>query len=256
MKRIGLFLVLLLSLENVHAQSAIDTANVNDEVFLVAEQMPSFPGGQEALMKFITENLKYPNGMSDIGGKVFVQFIVEKDGSISGTQILKGLYPAFDEEAMRVIRSMPDWKPAMQNGMPVRMQMYMPVNFTAVHSSINTSNTFGHTDVQSVGQELIYTHPQMMPTYPSGPFGMTEFIRKNLMIPKDARRKGISGIVIVKFIIDENGNTSNLGVVQSVGYGCDEEVMRVASLMKWTPGYQFGQPVKTWMQMPVRFGVE
>lgn len=101
----------------------------NDEnIYEVVEQMPSFPGGQEALMAYINHNIKYPE--EDCGqGRVIVSFIVEKDGSITNATIRRSVDPAFDREALRVISSMPKWIPGKNNGRKVRVRFNVPVQF-------------------------------------------------------------------------------------------------------------------------------
>ena len=101
----------------------------NDEkVYEVVEQMPSFPGGQEALMTYINHNIKYPE--EDCGqGRVTVSFIVEKDGSITNATIRRSVDPAFDREALRVVSSMPKWIPGKNNGRKVRVRFNVPVQF-------------------------------------------------------------------------------------------------------------------------------
>lgn len=104
---------------------------VEAEVFKVVEEMPEFPGGAAKLIEYIGKNVKYPMMAreSDIQGKVYVQFVVEPDGSISKVQLLRGIGGGCDEEAMRVIQSMPKWKPGKQRGAPVRVQYMVPVIF-------------------------------------------------------------------------------------------------------------------------------
>ena len=101
----------------------------NDEkVYEVVEQMPSFPGGQEAFMTYINHNIKYPE--EDCGqGRVTVSFIVEKDGSITNATIRRSVDPAFDREALRVVSSMPKWIPGKNNGHNVRVRFNVPVQF-------------------------------------------------------------------------------------------------------------------------------
>ena len=99
-----------------------------EKVYEVVEQMPSFPGGQEALMTYINHNIKYPE--EDCGqGRVTVSFIVEKDGSITNATIRRSVDPAFDREALRVISSMPKWIPGKNNGRKVRVRFNVPVQF-------------------------------------------------------------------------------------------------------------------------------
>lgn len=100
-------------------------------VFDIVEQQPMFPGGQTALMKYLSEHTKYPVVAQENGvqGRVTVQFVVEKDGSISDVHVLRGVDPSLDKEAVRVVKSMPRWTPGKQNGINVRVNYRVPVLF-------------------------------------------------------------------------------------------------------------------------------
>ena len=101
------------------------------KVFDVVEQMPSFPGGQAALMQWLSSNISYPVIAAENGvqGRVIVQFVVEKDGSISDVQVVKSVDPSLDKEAARVVSKMPTWIPGKQNGAAVRVKYTVPVTF-------------------------------------------------------------------------------------------------------------------------------
>lgn len=100
-------------------------------VFFIVEEMPDFPGGQLALRKFIAQAIKYPVIAQENGiqGKVFVNFVVEKDGSVTKATISRGVDPSLDKEALRVVNSLPKWKPGKQGGKPVRVSYTVPINF-------------------------------------------------------------------------------------------------------------------------------
>ncbi len=102
-----------------------------EEIFTIVEEQPEFPGGEEARIKFITENIKYPQIAKENGieGKVFITFVVEKDGSISNVRLLRDIGGGCGEEAIRVVKAMPKWKPGKQRGQAVRVQFNMPINF-------------------------------------------------------------------------------------------------------------------------------
>lgn len=102
-----------------------------DEVFMVAEQMPEFPGGMKELLKFLQNNLKYPeNAMkNNVQGRVIVQFVVEKDGTLTEFKVARSVDPDLDVEALRVLQIMPKWKPGMQRGKIVRVKFTVPVSF-------------------------------------------------------------------------------------------------------------------------------
>lgn len=104
---------------------------VEEEIFTVVENDPEFPGGMEALYKYLGENIKYPSiaKENNITGKVYVTFVVEKDGSIANPRILRDIGGGCGQEAIRVIKSMPKWKAGKQRGKPVRVQFNLPVSF-------------------------------------------------------------------------------------------------------------------------------
>ena len=100
-------------------------------VYMIVEQMPEFPGGDKSLFQFIADNTKYPADAKEKGikGRVFVNFIVEPDGSVSDIRVLRGIGGGCDEEAVRIVESMPKFKPGMQNGEAVRVSYTVPVIF-------------------------------------------------------------------------------------------------------------------------------
>ena len=108
-----------------------DKPEVENKVFDVVEQMPKFPGGDAALMRYLSENIKYPVVAQENGvqGRVTVSFVVERDGSISDVKIVRSVDPSLDREAQRVVRSMPKWIPGKQNGSAVRVKYNVPVQF-------------------------------------------------------------------------------------------------------------------------------
>ena len=134
MKKVLFVLALLLSAHTaMHAQSNQNTErNASDEkIFDVVEQPPSFPGGQAALLSYLSKNVKYPEEAlkDNVQGRVIVGFIVEKDGSVSNAKIIRGVDSALDKEAIRIVMSMPKWTPGRQNGRNVRTKYNVPVNF-------------------------------------------------------------------------------------------------------------------------------
>ena len=104
---------------------------VENKVFDVVEQMPSFPGGPSALMQYLSSNIKYPVVAQENGvqGRVVVSFVVERDGSITDVKVARSVDPSLDREAQRVVKSMPRWKPGKQNGSAVRVKYTVPVVF-------------------------------------------------------------------------------------------------------------------------------
>ena len=105
---------------------------VEEEIFVVVESMPEFPGGQQEMMKYIAETIKYPVIAQENGiqGRVICQFVIEKDGRVTDIQVVRSSGDAsLDKEAERVIKTMPKWKPGKQRGKPVRVKYTIPVSF-------------------------------------------------------------------------------------------------------------------------------
>jgi periplasmic protein TonB len=102
-----------------------------DEVFMIVEDQPTFEGGMEAFYKFVNKNIEYPKQARRMGveGKVFVQFVVDKDGSLSEIKVIKGIGAGCDEEAVRALKESPKWKPGKQRGRPVKVRMSLPISF-------------------------------------------------------------------------------------------------------------------------------
>jgi TonB family protein len=111
--------------------SAKVSEDAKDTTYIRCEEMPKFPGGEKNLFKFLRDNIKYPvlareNG---IQGRVYITFIVEKDGTINGIEIIRGVDESLDEESLRVVRLMPPWSQGMQDGNPVRVRYNLPIAF-------------------------------------------------------------------------------------------------------------------------------
>jgi protein TonB len=102
-----------------------------DEIFVFVEDQPTFPGGDEARIKYLQDNIHYPEMAKESGiqGTVYVTFVVEKDGRITNVKVLRGIGGGCDEEAVRIIKNMPKWKPGKQRGRAVRAQFNMPIRF-------------------------------------------------------------------------------------------------------------------------------
>lgn len=115
------------NIENV----VVEEPEKEEEIFQVVENMPEFPGGMAELMKYLQKNIKYPTISQENGvqGRVIVQFVVNRDGSIVDPVVLRSVDPYLDKEALRVVSTMPKWKPGEQRGKPVRVKFTLPVQF-------------------------------------------------------------------------------------------------------------------------------
>jgi len=118
-------------IEEAVIQEEVEEEEKEDEIFVFVEDQPGYPGGDKARIKYLQENIKYPEMAKESGiqGTVYVTFVVEKDGRITSVKVLRGIGGGCDEEAVRVIKRMPSWKPGKQRGRSVRVQFNMPVRF-------------------------------------------------------------------------------------------------------------------------------
>ena len=243
----------------------------DDETFQIVEKMPEFPGGEKALLNFIAENVVYPQSAKDknISGRVFVTFVVEKDGSVSDVKLLRGIGKECDEEAMRVVKAMPKWKPGMNEGKPVRVSYALPIHFRLddngkrseydVVGKVENRIVVDHDadpipSQRSKTDEETFQIVEKMPEFPGGEKALLNFISENIVYPQSAKDKNISGRVFLSFVIDKDGSVTDVKVMRGIDKECDAEAMRVVKAMpKWKPGMDDGKPVKVSYMLPVNF---
>jgi TonB family protein len=243
----------------------------DNPVFEVVEQMPEFPdGGMSGLMQFLSKNIRYPVNAQKNGtqGRVTVQFVVNADGSISNIGIIRGVDPELDGEAVRVISTMPNWKPGMQKGKAVRVKYTVPVMFRLSDNGqkeeykpvpkIDETVVVGYGSKQvPVEEDPVFEVVENMPEFPGGMGGLMQYLSKNIKYPVEAQKAGIQGRVIMQVIIDKNGNVTNPKVTQPVDPLLDTEAIRVtASMPKWKPGTQRGMPVNVKYTFPIVFRLQ
>ena len=232
-----------------------------DTVYQIVEKMPQYRGGEEAMMKYVADNIKYPQEAKDknISGRVFVSFVIEKDGSVNEVKVVRGIGGGCDEEAARVIKGMPKWEPGMQKGKPVRVNYMMPINFKL--SDTQPKQPVKKSSVSKVDMKPdkngVYQIVEEMPQYTGGEAAMMDFVAKNIVYPQEARDKEISGRVFVSFIVEKDGSVNEVNVKKGIGGGCDEEAVRVVKAMpKWKPGKMKGEAVRVSYQMPIFFKLQ
>ncbi|WP_300694814.1 M56 family metallopeptidase [uncultured Bacteroides sp.] len=246
----------------------------DNPVLEVAEQMPVFPdGGMPGLMQFLAKNIKYPINAQKNGtqGRVTAQFIVNTDGSISNVEILRGVDPDLDSEAVRVISTMPNWKPGMQKGKAVRVKYTIPVMFRLnnekkeEHKPVQTINESiagtGRTNQKAMPEKpeehVVFETVEQMPSFPGGMTGLMQYLSRNIKYPAEAQKAGIQGKVIVQVVIDVNGNATTPKIIKGADPSLDAEAIRVAANMpKWKPGMQRGKAINVRYAFPIDFKLQ
>ena len=122
---------LITALACFFALASVAQSQADNNIYTVVEEMPQFPGGDSAMVDYLTHNLHYPPAEKEKGiqGKVFVGFVIEKDGAVNQVEIKRGIGEECDAEAVRVLSAMPKWTPGMQSGKVVRVKYTVPINF-------------------------------------------------------------------------------------------------------------------------------
>ena len=228
--------------------------NNNDSIYQIVDEMPQYPGGEAAMMKFVSENVKYPQEAKDkdIAGRVFVSFVVEKDGSVSTVKVMRGIGGGCDEEAVRVISGMPKWKPGIKDGKPVRVSYMMPLVFKLTEGQPAKSDA-SQSDMKP-DQDDVYQTVEEMPEFPGGIEGLMDYVSKNVKYPESAKEKNLQGRVMIKFVIEKDGSVSNVEVFRGWNNELDDEAVRVVKAMpKWKPGKQDGKVVRVSFMLPINF---
>jgi len=219
-------------------------------IFKVVENMPEYPGGMDELIKFLAQNVRYPEAAKkeNIQGVVVVQFIIDKDGTIIDPHVVHGIGGGANEEALRVVKMMPKWKPGSQKGQAVNVQFYLPIRFMLEGNAI---------EKKGEAPKEVFKVVEQMPAFPGGQGDLLKFLATNINYPKVAKDNGVEGMVVVQYVIEKDGSISNAKVIRGIGAGCDEEALRVVNAMpNWIAGKQRGQAVAVQFNLPIRFKLE
>lgn len=231
---------------NTHLSLSSKSREMNEQVFTVVEKMPSFPGGDAELLKYIATNIKYPKESQDNGeqGRVICSFIVGRDGSVNNPEVLRGVTPLLNEEAVRVINTMPRWNPGMQRGKAVAVKYTVPITFRL------------KSPVEETKEETL-TVVDVMPQYPGGDRELLKFIAQSIKYPTDAQEAGVQGRVICSFVVDKKGNIVEPKIIRGIDPSLDAEALRVIGMMpRWTPGRQDGKAVRVLYTVPITFRLQ
>ena len=255
--------------ETVYEFSTKDITNIkikkvdNDSIYQIVEVMPEFPGGTEKMMDYLSKNIKYPEAAKEkgISGRVFLSFVIEKDGAVSNVKVAKGIGKECDDEALRVVKAMPKWKPGLQKGKPVRVNYMLPIFFkldeSEKYAPVKGETIAPQADVKP-DKNGIWDIAETMPEYPGGIDGLRTFMQDNLTVPekyKDMDTKAEYRI-FVQFVVAEDGSITNVELKKPEPSKKDlnDEAIRVVKAMpKWKPGTVDGKPVRVRYVLPVTY---
>lgn len=237
-----------------------------DPVFEVVEQMPEFAdGGIPGFMKYLSRSIKYPvkAQTNHIEGRVVVEFIVAKDGSITNVKVSRSVNPDLDQEAIRVISAMPKWKAGMQRGKAVNVRFSVPVMFrlqskdTKQYKPANNEKADIVVTAYAPDGEKAFEVVEEMPVFPGGTPALMKYIAQSIKYPVEAQKAKIQGRVIVGLIVDKEGNPGHARIIRNVHPLLDAEALRIIKDMpKWEPGKQEGKPVNVQYTIPIVFKLQ
>ena len=226
-------------------QPIIDDDNT---VYTSVKIMPEFPGGEAAMKKYFADKMQSWESKKYISGKVFVQFVIGKDGMVEpeNVKITSSLDAEINEKVIGWVKSMPKWSPGMRyeskSGKVVKVLARVSMNIPVELS------------VKGDEQEQVFFIVEHMPEYPGGDLEMRKFIADNIKYPEEAKAKGLSGKVFVQFVINKEGDVVNAKIARGVDPILDNEAIRVVlSMPKWKPGSQRGKTVNVSFTVPITF---
>ena len=211
-----------------------------------SEQIATYPGGESAMYHYLAQNVKYPEeaAKNDIQGRVTVRFTVKADGSLTDFAVVKGVDPALDKEAVRVISGMPRWNPATVGGKAVESTYTIPVSFKL---SGGKAAKNGESNRKVTGDDTLAE-------FPGGIVAMYQYLTENVKYPEEAARNNSQGRVTVRFTVKTDGSLTDLAVVKGVDPALDKEAVRVISGMpRWNPATVGGKAVESTYTIPVSF---
>jgi len=226
------FLFLVIAFFAIQISSAQNVTNVSSEnIYNTAgiEVKPEYPGGIEKFYQFIGDNYKTPTAVDFLGGKVYVTFIIEKDGSLTDIKVLRDVGFGTGKEAIRILELCPKWSPGRQNGQNVRCSYSLPISLEA--------HIFEFSEVE------------VKPEFIGGVRNFFEFINKNY---KKIEVEGLKGKIYLTFVVEKDGSLNRIKVLRDVGYGTGEEAIRVLKKCpNWIPAQHKGQKVRCKFSLPI-----
>ena len=197
----------IMEAEVILPEDTVKVTQDDDVIFMVVEQMPKFPGGDQAMFKYLSENIRYPENAhkNGIQGRVLCQFVIDRDGKVTDAKVVRGVDKDLDLEALRVVTEMPAWEPGRQKGKPVRVKYTLPINFRLDgkdKNKLNEKDFSSFTNLPSDKQPLLVIDDKIVPMSDLSKY-KSEAIQ-SITVLKDAAatekygEEGKNGVIILK----------------------------------------------------------
>ena len=261
---------LLSSTRKINKLEYKKTINTED-IKVLADEMPVFPGGIVALQKYIAKHVSYPKlaQTKKIEGRVFVSFVVNKKGEVINATLAEKVHPLLDKEALRVISSLPKWNAGKMNGEFVNIAYTVPVNFQLsnlldqpvnspdrLYSRIKNASDYHLENILSANKSKEYVLVEKMPQFIGANGNLRRYIARKIQYPVLASEQGYEGQVFVQFVVKADGNVGRAKVIKGANVELNREALRVINSMpKWEPGEQQGKKVEVIYTIPIRFSL-
>jgi TonB family protein len=232
------------------------------KIYTTVEKVPEFPGGTRAWSTYLAKNVKYPTAdlNSNLQGKVFVTFVVEPDGKLSDVTAVRGPSETLKAEAVRVVARSPKWKPGAQNGKYVRVKYTVPINFALGGEGGSLNKVVPPRPKPPVAKNQkegnVFVSVEKSPEFPGGTRAWSTYLAKNVRYPAVDRDSNMQGKVYVSFVVERDGNLTDVTAVRGPSETLKAEGVRViASSPAWKPGLQDGKPVRVQYTVPINFSL-
>ncbi len=230
-------------------------AQSNQEMF-----PPENIGGKKELHALKERNIFIPSDLQklDLKGIVKLSFVVNENGMLENIQFVEKLNPELDEQTLQILKTI-QWKPGVVLGRAYRTNQEFEMAYSnKTYSRIVKKRGYenpGDYPPDTDSTMHIYDQVDNVPMAGDSRFWLTKFLSENLKYPTEAFNRNISGTVILSFVVEPYGRISNLDVTQSVGGGCDEEALRLISMIKWQPAHTGEHTVRYKMTLPITFNL-
>jgi TonB family protein len=219
-------------------------------IYIAVEQMPEFPGGMAAMMKYLKENIVYPEDakQANTSGNMVASFVVNAQGKVTDVQVLKKLHPSLDQAFAKSLESLPAWKPGMQNGKAVAVKYTVP--FRVVGETTANKDTPPTT---SAKDERIFIAVEQMPEFPGGEKAFYSYLSNTVVIPEEVWQAKVEGMAIASFTVSAEGEITKVEVVKKLHPAIDQAFGKALQNMPaWTAGKQNGKAVNVKLNVPFR----
>ncbi|WP_205501878.1 energy transducer TonB [Rufibacter psychrotolerans] len=221
------------------------------KIYIAVDEMPEFPGGVDSLFHYIKENFGPPRYQytEDSLATLYLTFTVDYFGFVQDVELLSRVHPLVDENAVNLIKGMPQWKPGRHDGKTVNVKYTLPIRVPAprsVPSFLLGKLAFSNFTYDEKAYETgVFLNIETAPKFLSGEKAFKSYIKKNYQVPEQALNQRINGTAKLSFIVSPDGQVTKIKALSDLGHGIEENLMEaIGKMPKWQPGMYKGQPQK------------